>query len=303
MPTWIPSIVNSAFGGPKTRLQGRQVGDSLVGSPGRQNRRNYNAAKGLPPCVVFGTYTASTDKEEDPEITNSTCTNRPPRNSEPIPQEASGPAGLSPRKFNGNLFVKGFRVDVIKRRSGRAVHGMIHQEALEMGGWPNVNTKNQVPEKLWRTLVADRGPDGVNAPSWYHRACLECLAHVDANGDLNTNNLKGLKGASTTVVTFLERVQSIIWTRRFFESEGKPERNRKPYFGLASPKARVGDVICIFFGCSVPVLLREFGSGDDQYFEFIGECYVHGMMDGEAVKTKSRPPEYPYDRAETFRLR
>jgi hypothetical protein len=52
-------------------------------------------------------------------------------------------------------------------------------------------------------------------------------------------------------------------------------------------------MICIIFGCSVPVVLRKVSAdGRNSHFEFIGECYVHGMMDGEALE--GRVPSYPY---------
>ena len=165
-----------------------------------------------------------------------------------------------------------------------------------MGGWPLGCKENKVPERLWRTLVADRGPHGADAPSWYDRACLECLAHVDENGDLNTTLLKDMDRTASTMVTFLERVQRIIWNRVFFLTKAGNERNA--LFGLAPPKAETDDVVCIFYGCSVPVLIRPADDG----FTFIGECYVHGMMDGEAIPTSTRRPIYPYEKAETFKL-
>lgn len=41
---------------------------------------------------------------------------------------------------------------------------------------------------------------------------------------------------------------------------------------------RRGDIIAILFDCHVPVLLRQNGL----YYEFVGTCYVHGIMQGEA---------------------
>jgi hypothetical protein len=51
------------------------------------------------------------------------------------------------------------------------------------------------------------------------------------------------------------------------------------YVGLAPMRTRENDIVCVLYGCSVPVVLREEG---DEYV-FIGECFVHGLMDGEAV--------------------
>jgi len=48
----------------------------------------------------------------------------------------------------------------------------------------------------------------------------------------------------------------------------------------APKRTEVGDVICILYGGSVPYVIGP--CGDDCY-TFIGECYVNGLMDGEAM--------------------
>jgi hypothetical protein len=42
-----------------------------------------------------------------------------------------------------------------------------------------------------------------------------------------------------------------------------------------------GDFVCVIFGCSVPVILRKVRD----HFRVVGEAYVHGLMDGQAVKS------------------
>jgi hypothetical protein len=49
---------------------------------------------------------------------------------------------------------------------------------------------------------------------------------------------------------------------------------------LVPKQTRKGDSICVLFGCDVPVVLRKH---DDGLWEFIGETYVHGIMDGAAM--------------------
>lgn len=51
--------------------------------------------------------------------------------------------------------------------------------------------------------------------------------------------------------------------------------------GLGPKAARVGDWACIFFGHPMPYILRPVSDGK---FQFLGPCYVHGMMEGEAVE-------------------
>lgn len=51
--------------------------------------------------------------------------------------------------------------------------------------------------------------------------------------------------------------------------------------GLCPAGARVSDVVVILFGGSVPFIIRETGTAGE--WEFVGECYVHGAMDGSAL--------------------
>jgi hypothetical protein len=49
--------------------------------------------------------------------------------------------------------------------------------------------------------------------------------------------------------------------------------------GLGSPRVEVGDVVCVFPGLSVPVILRK----TDGNYTHQGECFVLGVMDGEVI--------------------
>jgi len=65
------------------------------------------------------------------------------------------------------------------------------------------------------------------------------------------------------------------------------------YVGLAPEDVKEGDVICILFGGKVPYALRP----RDGHYLFLGECYVHGIMDGEAMDmlTDGRIQETTFD--------
>ncbi|KAF2498159.1 hypothetical protein BU16DRAFT_440192, partial [Lophium mytilinum] len=51
------------------------------------------------------------------------------------------------------------------------------------------------------------------------------------------------------------------------------------FMGLVPEEAQVGDRICVLFGVERPFVVRENGPS----WTMVGECYVHGLMDGEAV--------------------
>ncbi|KAH8786364.1 heterokaryon incompatibility protein-domain-containing protein [Hyaloscypha sp. PMI_1271] len=59
--------------------------------------------------------------------------------------------------------------------------------------------------------------------------------------------------------------------------------------GLGPSSTEVGDEAFVLFGGSMPFILRQADrrpTPNDQsyYYTIIGECYIHGMMDGEAMK-------------------
>lgn len=51
--------------------------------------------------------------------------------------------------------------------------------------------------------------------------------------------------------------------------------------GLAPLWTLPGDVVCQIVGCNIPIVLRRQSDGN---YKFIGECYVHGYMDGEMIE-------------------
>ncbi|KAF5624476.1 heterokaryon incompatibility (het-6OR allele) [Fusarium sp. NRRL 52700] len=66
------------------------------------------------------------------------------------------------------------------------------------------------------------------------------------------------------------------FNRRFFRTE-------KGYMGLGPPDIQPGDAVCLLLGGSVAYVLRR---SAHETWTYVGECYVHGIMDGEAaVKT------------------
>lgn len=55
---------------------------------------------------------------------------------------------------------------------------------------------------------------------------------------------------------------------------------RNGHIGLGPQSIRAGDQACIVLGCNSLLILR---SNDAQTFEVVGECYIDGFMEGEAL--------------------
>jgi hypothetical protein len=60
--------------------------------------------------------------------------------------------------------------------------------------------------------------------------------------------------------------------------------SRNGRIGMVSEQAMKGDLVCVLFGCSVPVLLRKSEHGDS--FTFIGECFLDGCMNGSVLEQR-----------------
>lgn len=73
--------------------------------------------------------------------------------------------------------------------------------------------------------------------------------------------------------SYASSIDSMFKRRPFLSEEG--------YVGLAPSHAEVKDVIVIIYGAIVPFVLRDLGNGQ---YQFIGEAYVHGIMDGEYIE-------------------
>ena len=58
------------------------------------------------------------------------------------------------------------------------------------------------------------------------------------------------------------------------------------YIGLGSRLVRHGDVICIFLGAPTPFILRKATSSGKEppSYQLVGECYIHGLMNGEGLE-------------------
>lgn len=57
-------------------------------------------------------------------------------------------------------------------------------------------------------------------------------------------------------------------------------RTAKQYWGWASEGVQVDDKICLFAGADAPWVIRPKNDGS---FQLLGEAYIHGIMDGEAL--------------------
>lgn len=223
LPSWVSTLSGApyamyAHAGVHTLKMGRKNADTLVGLP-TALQRNYNAAE-----------TRGIDKK----------------------------TLRFKKRLNGNMhfsmYVKGFVLDTVEQVYPASQGGAIPQEWIDAVGWQDVD-KSDPPDEFWRTLVADRGRDGRNPPVYYSRACKESFLKGGLpSGSVSTSDLINNERCSV-VAQFCRRVQAVIWNRSLIKT--KSTKTESDNIGLASKSVAKGDLVCILYGCSVPVILRR----------------------------------------------
>lgn len=134
-----------------------------------------------------------------------------------------------------------------------AVEGVIPSAWLDLVDWPG--PLEPVPDALWRLLVGNRGPGGRAAPAYYPIACRWVFEQKSRRGNINTNELLTHGKCPSIATEFLRRVQSVVWDRALVLTSGR--KGSKPLLALVPADAEPGDLICVLYGCSVPVVLRQ----------------------------------------------
>ena len=169
---------------------------------------------------------------------------------------------------DSSLIVEGFELGIVDVIAPPAIDGILPKEWRKIGG--RSNKRGASEDWFWRTLVADRSATGSACLPWYKLASEQVLQNSDGL-DLDTRRLM-FESSPGIVFDFLRRVLSVIWGRRLATLG-------RGYVVLGPGSCKVGDLVCILDGCSVPVLLRR--RSDAWGYTVVGECYVHGIMDGE----------------------
>ncbi|KZL87424.1 ankyrin and het domain-containing protein [Colletotrichum incanum] len=160
--------------------------------------------------------------------------------------------------------------------------------------FPDKKATPQLWENLWRTLMCNRTRDN-ECPSdecatgmdIYYKSILEPkkgLARIleeRADHQIESHGLSPQEGVThyikekTITETFVGAHTKWTYNRRFFRTESGR-------FGWAVEGTKPGDIVVILYGCDYPFVLRY---NEQKMTTIIGDCYIHGLMDGEGLET------------------
>lgn len=259
-PSWIARIDHLPFANTSLRANRRIHGKPLVGN---SQDRVYNAHNGTKPHV---------------------CLEK----------------GSSTHTWNGSLSVKGIILGEITHRSTRMAEAIISSDCLSILGMrPFGQQMQSIPpsDTIWRTLCANR-VDGKPAPPSFCSAMTQAIQlsiettrhedHRDAaqyGASIDVEDLLD-RELPEEVAKFLNNTRDVICNRRTFRGR-RHGGMKETLVGLIPQKARLGDQVCILYGCSVPVILGKREFKDGCHWRLIGEAYVDGFMEGEGISSMS----------------
>jgi hypothetical protein len=197
------------------------------------------------------------------------------------------------------LGVNGFKVDRIKvlaslESSGNSIIGQFEEWSALIQTLPEqYPTGGSSAEALWRTIIGNHAKGARDfeypAPAEYADYYVTFRKLLAFNKDLeNTSfddrprvyvahgidpyDMPRLLAQNNKLTDAMSRV---MIERRLFVTEGG-------LIGAAPVSAKVGDGVYVLKGGNALYVLRESTGGDG--FEFVGDCYVHGVMNGEALR-------------------
>lgn len=180
---------------------------------------------------------------------------------------------------NSLLQVDGFILDTIEELQLPAMLGNIPSSWVSAAGWRDLS--EPPPDWFWSFLVANRGSDGKKATQSWEFACKDAFKLRTDSKSLETD-LSTRTDINRVTAEFLRRVGAVVWGRRMASTRHYSS------FCLTPHDTNVGDLICILFGCSVPVILR---TRNTQYV-LIGECYVHGVSHAVLEDSTLSPAQF-----------
>lgn len=141
-------------------------------------------------------------------------------------------------------------------------------------------------EAFWRTLIGDKVREtpyseyAFPAPAdWetkFQEMCSSPLVKSSTQGTTIGDSLRD--------PPFAMQFQVFCMRRRFGVMDGG-------YIGMVPDRAKVGDLVCIVPGIKIPLLFRECEGARNEGIEgkmmqLVGSCYVHGIMNEEAVMNR-----------------
>jgi hypothetical protein len=143
---------------------------------------------------------------------------------------------------------------------------------------PHYPTPGDFQDAYYRTVLTDRTASRQRASPGYIAACMTDLETTERGAVvLSADVLPDVpleKRCAAFQEDFISAIEASLQFRTLFVTQSG-------YIGLGPLTMQPTDMICVLVGCSVPVVIRD---DAPNCHVLVGECYMHGIMDGEAFQ-------------------
>jgi hypothetical protein len=126
-------------------------------------------------------------------------------------------------------------------------------------------------EAYWKTMTCETDLNGRASPEY--GKFFEMLCSISKH----IGNLEDFEWDEEPDFAGIAKVEACIGAGAGLRRFSSTENGR---LACMPVNAQLGDDVCVFFGGRVPYVIRPCGDG---FYKFIGQCYVNGIMDGEAL--------------------
>jgi hypothetical protein len=176
-------------------------------------------------------------------------------------------------------------------------------------------------DSFWRTIIGDRvltdgvrsqqpAPDDISVLNYSVQRLSKIaesnffdLALQSANpwverdfAELSAKSLELIVSLSSQGLTQDDLTKYLMDAYKFLPSMGQASTNRKfcttkrGFMALVPPETKQNDIVFVPLGAQAPFVIRYHGDGENAdtgkyrpVYKLVGECYVHGMMNGEMM--------------------
>jgi len=266
-------------------------------------------------------FRASLDSKPRWSISEAKRTVSHPQPKPAISPNAASARHLAVLRLDAVIFDRISRViDIFNPSSNDQVHHGLFQRALkDIARLQRYPTGQSMTEAFWRTTVADSDSSGRPAREEFLKIWQDFVSELGllADDDNCEPNIPPFQPSLLTRLSSQDKRFGHLLSSELSHSNPHLEEHfcsilgptysffydsfnvplfvfgrklcltEKGYLGLVPQRSLDGDTICIFLGAETPHIIRPC-EGDDgrqsSVYQLVGECYIHGIMDGEILK-------------------
>ncbi|KAI1146498.1 heterokaryon incompatibility protein-domain-containing protein [Nemania diffusa] len=205
-------------------------------------------------------------------------------------------------KTRGSFILTGYIVDSVSLVIATMPREVSDIDQADFNSWVKsfdlvrtvyAQTAEQIEVAYFKTLSTDQGPlsgrTDLDYVDTYYPLYRRWLAEgsdsrfSDRSTPLTLENLRNNRPRyKMPNLELPEEVRAEIWgeAANLYCRKRKLFHTAQGYMGLGPQLIRFNDKVCLLHGAAVPFIIRPTRKRGS--YEVVGECYVHGIMDGEA---------------------